>query len=117
MYNSYGHPLRTVACRLSLVEVSAVEQINIAWTDFWSHVVGSGVASRGVGVFCPGWVVGAMICLDHNKDKTVAVPDVPGYGYRMYKHDHDGSKAPDGSPDLILSSEPKPLRKHWPPAP
>ncbi|GJV19720.1 hypothetical protein Tco_1368740 [Tanacetum coccineum] len=33
-----------------------------------------------------------------------------GYGSRMHTHDHDGSKAPDGSPDSILSSEPKPLR-------
>ncbi|GKB69716.1 hypothetical protein Tco_0931128 [Tanacetum coccineum] len=48
---------------------------------------------------------------------SVVVPDVPGYGSRVHTHDHDGSKAPDGSPDSILSSEPKPLRKHRPPPP
>ncbi|GKC00787.1 hypothetical protein Tco_0986923, partial [Tanacetum coccineum] len=42
----------------------------------------------------------------------VAVSDVPGDGSRVHKHDHDGSEAPDESPDSILSSEPKPLRKH-----
>ncbi|GKF26438.1 hypothetical protein Tco_0082332 [Tanacetum coccineum] len=46
---------------------------------------------------------------------SVAVPDVPGYESRMHTHDHDGSEAPDGSPDSILSSEPKPLGKHRPP--
>ncbi|GJT98999.1 hypothetical protein Tco_1094517 [Tanacetum coccineum] len=46
---------------------------------------------------------------------AVALPDVPGYGSRVHTHDHDRSEAPDGSPDSILSSEPKPLRKHRPP--
>ncbi|GKA07126.1 hypothetical protein Tco_0686350 [Tanacetum coccineum] len=46
-----------------------------------------------------------------------AVSDVPGYGSRMHTHDHSGSEAPDGSPDLILSSEPKHLGKHKPPPP
>ncbi|GKG46036.1 hypothetical protein Tco_0498482, partial [Tanacetum coccineum] len=40
-----------------------------------------------------------------------AVSVVPGDGSRMHKHDHDGSEAPDESPDSILSSEPKPLGK------
>ncbi|GKA76247.1 hypothetical protein Tco_0782708, partial [Tanacetum coccineum] len=47
----------------------------------------------------------------------VVVPDVPGYGSRVHTHDHGGSVAPDGSPDSILSSEPKPLGKHMPPLP
>ncbi|GJY53168.1 hypothetical protein Tco_0444832 [Tanacetum coccineum] len=40
---------------------------------------------------------------------AVAVPDVLGYGSRVHTHDHGGSEAPDGSPDSILSSKPKPL--------
>ncbi|GKB99201.1 hypothetical protein Tco_0985338 [Tanacetum coccineum] len=43
---------------------------------------------------------------------VVVVPDVPGYGSRMHTHDHGGSEAPDGLPDSILSSKPKPLGKH-----
>ncbi|GKE34048.1 hypothetical protein Tco_1453370 [Tanacetum coccineum] len=46
---------------------------------------------------------------------TVVVPDVPGYKSHVHTHDHDGSEAPDGSPESILSSEPKPLGKHRPP--
>ncbi|GKF48212.1 hypothetical protein Tco_0141463, partial [Tanacetum coccineum] len=45
------------------------------------------------------------------------VPDVPGYGSCVHTHDHGRSEAPDGSPDSILSSEPKPLMKHRPPPP
>ncbi|GKD60662.1 hypothetical protein Tco_1298171 [Tanacetum coccineum] len=45
---------------------------------------------------------------------TVAVSGVPGDGSRMHTHDHDGSEAPDESPDSILSSELKPLGKHRP---
>ncbi|GKD40651.1 hypothetical protein Tco_1260858, partial [Tanacetum coccineum] len=48
---------------------------------------------------------------------AITVPDVPGYGSRVHTHDHGGSEAPDGSPDSILSSEPKPLGKHRPPPP
>ncbi|GKF47362.1 hypothetical protein Tco_0137164 [Tanacetum coccineum] len=48
---------------------------------------------------------------------SVAMFDVPGYGSRVHTHDHGGSEAPDGSPDLIISSEPKPLGKHRPPPP
>ncbi|GJY20655.1 hypothetical protein Tco_0393221 [Tanacetum coccineum] len=47
--------------------------------------------------------------------RTVTVTDVPGDGSRVHTHDHGRSGAPDGSPDLILSSEPKPLGKHRPP--
>ncbi|GKB88158.1 hypothetical protein Tco_0960430, partial [Tanacetum coccineum] len=47
----------------------------------------------------------------------VAVPNVPGYGSHVHTHDHGGSEALDGSPDSILSSEPKPLGKHRPPTP
>ncbi|GJY98413.1 hypothetical protein Tco_0515323, partial [Tanacetum coccineum] len=45
----------------------------------------------------------------------VVVFDVPGDGSRVHTHDHGGSEALDGSPDSILSSEPKPLGKHSPP--
>ncbi|GKC61575.1 hypothetical protein Tco_1089173, partial [Tanacetum coccineum] len=45
----------------------------------------------------------------------VVVSDVPGCGSRVHTHNHGGSEAPDGSPDTILSSEPKPLEKHKPP--
>ncbi|GKG23302.1 hypothetical protein Tco_0391338, partial [Tanacetum coccineum] len=48
---------------------------------------------------------------------AVVVPDVPGYGSRVHTRDHDGSEAPDGSPDSIISSEPKPPGKHRPPPP
>ncbi|GJR13981.1 hypothetical protein Tco_1396893 [Tanacetum coccineum] len=48
----------------------------------------------------------------------IVVPDEPGYGSHVHTHDHGGSEAPDGSPDSILSSEPKPLEKHrTPPLP
>ncbi|GJZ08831.1 hypothetical protein Tco_0543114 [Tanacetum coccineum] len=46
---------------------------------------------------------------------AVAMSDVPGGGSRMHTHDHGRSEAPDGSPDSILSSEPKPHGKHRPP--
>ncbi|GKD81463.1 hypothetical protein Tco_1348302, partial [Tanacetum coccineum] len=45
---------------------------------------------------------------------VVAVSGVPRDGSRVHTHDHDGSKSPDESPDLILSSEHKPLRKYRP---
>ncbi|GJZ18955.1 hypothetical protein Tco_0555545 [Tanacetum coccineum] len=48
---------------------------------------------------------------------TVAVSDDPEDGSRVHTHNHDGSEAPDESPDSIISSEPKPLRKHRPPPP
>ncbi|GJV40497.1 hypothetical protein Tco_1418937 [Tanacetum coccineum] len=48
---------------------------------------------------------------------AVAVSGVPRDGSRVHTYDHGGSEAPDGSPDSILSSEPKPLRKHRPPPP
>ncbi|GKF36373.1 hypothetical protein Tco_0113131, partial [Tanacetum coccineum] len=48
---------------------------------------------------------------------VVAVSDVPGYGSRVYTHDHGGSESSDGSPDSILLSETKPLEKHKPPPP
>ncbi|GKD07308.1 hypothetical protein Tco_1186993, partial [Tanacetum coccineum] len=41
----------------------------------------------------------------------VAVSDVPGDGSHVHTHDHGGS------PNSILSSEPKPLGKHKPPPP
>ncbi|GKD65022.1 hypothetical protein Tco_1307130 [Tanacetum coccineum] len=48
---------------------------------------------------------------------AIAVSDMLRYGSRVHTHDHSGSEAPDGSPDSILSSEPKPLGKHKPPPP
>ncbi|GKB09896.1 hypothetical protein Tco_0843819 [Tanacetum coccineum] len=45
---------------------------------------------------------------------TVVVYDVPGHGSCVHTHDHGRSEAPDGLPDSILSSEPKPLGKHRP---
>ncbi|GKG09484.1 hypothetical protein Tco_0338230, partial [Tanacetum coccineum] len=48
---------------------------------------------------------------------AVVVPDVPRYGSHVHTHDHGRSEAPDELPDLILSSEPKPLEKHRPPPP
>ncbi|GKF55525.1 hypothetical protein Tco_0165865, partial [Tanacetum coccineum] len=47
----------------------------------------------------------------------VAVSDVPRSRSRVHTHGHGGSEAHDGLPDLILSSEPKPLGKHRPPPP
>ncbi|GJU29122.1 hypothetical protein Tco_1172711 [Tanacetum coccineum] len=47
----------------------------------------------------------------------VAASDVPGDGSHVHTHDHNGSEAPDVSPDSILLSEPKPLGKHKPPPP
>ncbi|GJQ97861.1 hypothetical protein Tco_0009000 [Tanacetum coccineum] len=54
---------------------------------------------------------------DSQYSKAGAMPDVPGCESRVHTHDHDGFEAPDGSPDSILSSEPKPFRKHRPPPP
>ncbi|GJX87663.1 hypothetical protein Tco_0339677 [Tanacetum coccineum] len=48
---------------------------------------------------------------------AVAVFGVPGDGSRVHTRDHDGSEAPDDSPDSILSSDLKPLGKHRPPLP
>ncbi|GJY18975.1 hypothetical protein Tco_0390466 [Tanacetum coccineum] len=48
---------------------------------------------------------------------TIAMSDVPEDGSRVHTHDHGGPEAPNGSPDSILSSEPKPLGKHKPPPP
>ncbi|GKF86565.1 hypothetical protein Tco_0254392, partial [Tanacetum coccineum] len=48
---------------------------------------------------------------------VVAVSGVPRDGSRVHTHDQDGSEAPDGSPDSILSSKPKPLGKHRHPPP
>ncbi|GKG23026.1 hypothetical protein Tco_0388329 [Tanacetum coccineum] len=48
---------------------------------------------------------------------AVAVSGVPEDRSRVHTHDHDGSEAPDESPDSILSSEPKPPGKHRPPPP
>ncbi|GKE49007.1 hypothetical protein Tco_1480265 [Tanacetum coccineum] len=46
-----------------------------------------------------------------------AMPDVPGYGSRVHTHDYDRSEALDRSPNSVLSSDPKPLRKYRPPPP
>ncbi|GKF78928.1 hypothetical protein Tco_0234496, partial [Tanacetum coccineum] len=48
---------------------------------------------------------------------AVVASDVPEDGSRVHIYDHNRSEAPDELPDSILSSEPKPLRKHRPPPP
>ncbi|GKG42780.1 hypothetical protein Tco_0477078, partial [Tanacetum coccineum] len=48
---------------------------------------------------------------------AVAVSGMLGDGSCVHTHDHGGSEAHDETPDLILSSEPKPLGKHRPPPP
>ncbi|GKD66971.1 hypothetical protein Tco_1309079 [Tanacetum coccineum] len=48
---------------------------------------------------------------------TITMFGMPEGGSRVHTHDHDGSKAPDESPDSILSSEPKPIGKHRLPLP
>ncbi|GKB26950.1 hypothetical protein Tco_0866351, partial [Tanacetum coccineum] len=50
-------------------------------------------------------------------EKPVAASGVPRDGSRVHTHDHDGSEAPDESPNSTLSSKPKPLGKHRPPPP
>ncbi|GJX28710.1 hypothetical protein Tco_0236789 [Tanacetum coccineum] len=82
-------PVRTVAS-ISIGGVSQKSLVNHCLDGFWSHVVWVGVVNRGVPV---RWVT------------------------RMYTHDHDGSEAPDELHDSILSSEPKPFKKHRPPPP
>ncbi|GJZ56985.1 hypothetical protein Tco_0612479 [Tanacetum coccineum] len=65
------------------------------------------------------------LCLSSHRESLPSVPDayavamsdVPEDGSRVHTPDHGGFKAPDGSPDSILSSEPKPLGKHRPPPP
>nr|GFD50860.1 hypothetical protein [Tanacetum cinerariifolium] len=46
-----------------------------------------------------------------------AVSDVHGAETRVHTPTHDGSEAQNRLPDLILSSEPKPLVQHRPPPP
>ncbi|GJT36612.1 hypothetical protein Tco_0927031 [Tanacetum coccineum] len=48
---------------------------------------------------------------------AVAVSDVPRDGSHVHTHDHGRFEAPDGLPDSILLSDPKPLGKHRPPPP
>ncbi|GJW88523.1 hypothetical protein Tco_0163863 [Tanacetum coccineum] len=74
-----------------------------------------GLVLLGV-VFGPRLVAGESL-LSVTDAYAVAVSGMPGDGSRVHTHDHDGSEAPDESPDSILSSEPKPLRKHRPPPP
>ncbi|GKD95919.1 hypothetical protein Tco_1379816 [Tanacetum coccineum] len=83
--------VRTVAS-ISIGRVSQKSLVNHCLDGFWSHVVWVGVVNR-----------------------ARAVSGVPGDGSRVRTHDHNGSEAPDESPDSILSSEPKPLGKHKPP--
>ncbi|GJR24456.1 hypothetical protein Tco_0972983 [Tanacetum coccineum] len=108
-------------------------------TNHFLHGFGSLVVWVGVVrvVFGPRSVAGAMIttrsacrpslalCLSSHGESLPSVPDayaiavfgVPRDGSRVHTHDHGGSEAPDGSPNSILSSEPKPLGKHRPPLP
>ncbi|GKB15734.1 hypothetical protein Tco_0849657 [Tanacetum coccineum] len=55
------------------------------------------------------------LCLPPTYPATVAVPDVHGAGTRVHIPAHGGFEAHNGSPNSILSHEPKPLRKHKPP--
>nr|GEY78482.1 hypothetical protein [Tanacetum cinerariifolium] len=48
---------------------------------------------------------------------AVAASDVHGAETRVHIPAHSGSEAQNGPPDLILSSEPKPLVQHRPPPP
>ncbi|GJT00607.1 hypothetical protein Tco_0821776 [Tanacetum coccineum] len=66
--------------------------------------------------------LGAVGCFGFDAEmwttlEDLTMSDVPGDGSHVHTHDHDGSEAPDESPDSILSSEPKPLGKHRPPPP
>ncbi|GKE74480.1 hypothetical protein Tco_1536521, partial [Tanacetum coccineum] len=62
-------------------------------------------------------------CLSLHEESLPSVPDAYAVdvfdvhvgGSRVHTYDHDGSEALDGSPDSILSSEPKPHGKHRPP--
>ncbi|GKB09738.1 hypothetical protein Tco_0838050 [Tanacetum coccineum] len=87
--------------------------------SWWSGILASG----------PGCL--ALLCCPRSPDAygqslealltqpaaSETVSGVPEDGSRMPTHDHDGSEAPDESPDSILSSEPMPLGKHRPPPP
>ncbi|GKA55896.1 hypothetical protein Tco_0754968 [Tanacetum coccineum] len=115
--------MRTVAC-VSIGGVSLKSLINHSLDGFWSHVVWVGVVRRVLATrsACRPSLVSCLSSLGESvpyapNAYVVAVPDVPGYGSRVHTHDHGGSEAPDGSPDSILSSEPKPLGKHRPPPP
>ncbi|GJS16439.1 hypothetical protein Tco_0410911 [Tanacetum coccineum] len=122
-----------MAC-VSIGGVSLKSLINHSLDEFWSHVVWVGVVNRGIlsssGRRCHDLSrlqktkCEVIIMTEYNNvqmrqqhQRAVAVLDVPGYESRVHTHDYDGSEAPDGSPDSILSSEPKPLGKHRPPPP
>ncbi|GJR18673.1 hypothetical protein Tco_0967200 [Tanacetum coccineum] len=63
------------------------------------------------------WLSSSPLLLSHPDAYAGSVSGVPGDRSLVYTHDHDGSESPDEFPDLILSSEPKPLGKHRPPPP
>ncbi|GJX06942.1 putative reverse transcriptase domain-containing protein [Tanacetum coccineum] len=86
---SFGYPRVGTVASISMVEFRREKELGHSLLgSVWSHVV---------------W--------------AVAVSGVPEDGSRVHTHDHDGSEAPDESPDSILSSEPKPLGKHRHPPP
>ncbi|GJY61544.1 hypothetical protein Tco_0462201 [Tanacetum coccineum] len=62
-------------------------------------------------------VITTHLHVAHLSASSGAVYGVPGDESRVHTHDHDGSEAPNESPDSILSSDPKPLGKHRPPPP
>ncbi|GJR38104.1 hypothetical protein Tco_1213788 [Tanacetum coccineum] len=113
-----------MAC-VSIGGVSLKSLINHSLDGFWSHVVWVGVASRAtfdVLATRPTCHSSLASCLSSLGESLPSVPGdyavvVPGYGSRVHTHDHDRSEAPDGFPDSILSSEPKPLGKQRPPPP
>ncbi|GJX80034.1 hypothetical protein Tco_0328183 [Tanacetum coccineum] len=88
-----------VASHLQLVEFRKRAWSIIAWMD-------SGVMLFGLVLLTGTTVSSLKACLTQHaaSESESHVPDVV-------------SKAPDELPDSILSSEPKPLRKHRPPPP
>ncbi|GJU35992.1 hypothetical protein Tco_1184346 [Tanacetum coccineum] len=65
----------------------------------------------------PGAYGQSLKALPSQPAASGTVSDVHGAETRVHTHDHGGSKAHDGPPNSILSSEPKPLGKHRPPPP
>ncbi|GJS87585.1 hypothetical protein Tco_0770221 [Tanacetum coccineum] len=104
---------------MASISISGVSQkglINHSLDRFWSHVVWVGVVRSSIRSSSCRWCHDSST-IQEKKPVAVAVSDVPRDGSRVHTHDHGGSEAPDGSPDSILSSEPKPLGKHRPPPP
>ncbi|GJT15585.1 hypothetical protein Tco_0874291 [Tanacetum coccineum] len=78
----------------------------------WGHA-GRVVSTAGVHVSN----LSPHVISSHRESLSISVSGMPGDGSRVHTHNHSGFEAPDGSPDSILSSEPKPLEKYKPPLP